>query len=110
MDRYQLCYYILDADGNVKTTDDQVFWANWYFNIENRRVKLTDLGDKGKVYTTFTSVMALPLLGLLPEWETMYEPVAGEKRFWKWDSLEEARLGHEDVVELIEVGCGVFLN
>jgi hypothetical protein len=102
MDRHQLSYYMLDADGNVQTTTDMDLWANWYFKIGNRRVGLTDLGDKGTVSTVFISTLMLPLL--YPEWETMYDPVAGEKQFWRWDSLAEAKLGHKEVVELIKNG------
>jgi hypothetical protein len=104
--RYQLRYYILDADGNVQTTTDMDLWANWYFKIENRRVALTDLGDKGKVYTTFVSIMGMPLVfGLGPEWETMHFSVDDEPgQRWSWYSLETAKIGHETIVELIKNG------
>jgi hypothetical protein len=101
----RLAHYMLDKDGNIITTTNIDEWALWYSNIDNRRVAFEDLGPLGKVYTTFIVTIAIPSMEktMPPQWETMYEPPGEERsKFWRWNTVGEARAGHDLIVQLIK--------
>jgi hypothetical protein len=99
--------YILDADGNPMPCEDTLEWARWFGQASNRVVAFTDLGEVlGQVSTVF--------LGLDHNWSPMHDPLTYKPVLWetlifggihdglmrRYDSLEAARLGHEDAVRM----------
>lgn len=44
-------YFILDKDGNIKPSHG-LEWCNWFSNIDNRTIKVSDVGNF-KISTTF---------------------------------------------------------
>jgi hypothetical protein len=99
-----LAFYVTDKDGNLTTTTNIDEWVKWYSDISNRRVGYTVFPEEGQLFTTFIASFKTEgeLVGLFHGWETMWEPLHGSARFWRWDTLEAARSGHDFIVNAIQ--------
>lgn len=92
-------FYILDKNGKPRlaTTEE---WSAWFIfaKAEDRQVALTESGDVS-VSTVF--------IGTRAPYETL---VSGGGRFingqmWHYDTLDEAKKGHDAAVALVEAAA-----
>jgi hypothetical protein len=99
--------YVLDGDGNPVPCEDTLEWGQWFETAANRRVAFTDLGEVlGQVSTVFLALdhnfspMNDPLTYKPILWETMIFNGIHHGQTWRYDSLEDAKRGHENAVRM----------
>lgn len=100
-------YYILDKEKNPIEVGLET-WSKWYQNgFDQRRVKLTEVGNGQKVSTVF--------LGLDHSFDPNSKPVLFETMIynkndtfedyqWRYHTWQEALINHEKIVEVILTG------
>lgn len=92
--------YILDAEGNPVAIADPIVWAKWYENIENRIVDHTTFGNI-EVSTVFLGLDHSHGIGPVVLWETMIFGGPHDSYCERYSTIEEARRGHAEAVELV---------
>lgn len=100
-DRIPMTHYMLDEHGEPIATDDVLEWSRWWATA-NRSVaqdKDEAAGADGvMVSTVFLGLdHNFNLSGPPVLWETLVfgGPLDGE--MWRWTSLEDALIGHQEV-------------
>jgi hypothetical protein len=78
-------------------------WAEWFGDIENRRVDRTIIGG-GDVSTVF---LGIPHIGPGPAMDFLFETMVFgtgtefDERQWRYRTMAEAKQGHWKVVDLV---------
>lgn len=99
--------YILDARGEPVPCYDTIEWGRWFeTSDEQRRVALTDLGERGRISTVFLALdhnfmpMQDPLLYKPILWETMIFGGPHSEDMRRYMSRKAALRGHEEMVRM----------
>ena len=89
--------YTLDEQGEPKPCDDFLAWADWFENIDNRRLALDKVGDTA-VSTVFLGLDHAADDGPPQLWESAIITDGGIEVVRRYRSREAALAGHAELV------------
>ena len=96
-DKLRFGHYIL-VNGKIKEAS-LLEWAQWFENIENRRIDYTEISEG-----VFVSTVFLGIGGATDLFESMVMGGKYANKGWKYNSYGEAKKGHWQIVDCIRRG------
>lgn len=93
--------YAILKDGQVLPVFDIREWAKWFENFDNRRVDKTQVGDV-EISTVFLGLDHSFGHGPKLWFETMIFGGKFDQEQWRYSTLEEAKAGHIEAVDLVK--------